>query len=110
MLLKYRSNSPLVLLVFVSSLLGLLSGGAKPLCETWSQQETGATMFRFRGQGKGLAVAVILAGLTAPASAGDERAVYASLGETTRSPIGWVEFCAENPGQFPGRAAPPGGN
>ena len=48
----------------------------------------------FRGQGKGLAVvAAILMGMSASAKAGD--ALYASLGDTTRSPIGWVEFCAD---------------
>ena len=54
----------------------------------------------FRGQGKGLAVVAILLGMSvftsAAAKAGD--VVYASLGDTARSPIGWVEFCAENPG------------
>src|SRR6202022_459455 len=79
----------------------------KPLCETWSQQETGATMFWFKGQGKGLAFAAILLGISAPASAGDERALYASLGDTTRSPIGWVEFCADNPGDCHGGASQP---
>ncbi len=64
-------------------------------------------MFGFRGQGKGLALAAILLGLNAPASAGDERALYASLGDTTRSPIGWVEFCAENPGECQGGASQP---
>src|SRR5258705_5805883 len=64
-------------------------------------------MFGFRGQGKGLAIAAILLGLNAPANAGDERAVYASLGDTTRSPIGWVEFCAENPGDCHGGASQP---
>jgi hypothetical protein len=47
-------------------------------------------MLGFRGQGKGLAIAVILLRLTAPAAAGDEKALYASLGDTTRAPIGWV--------------------
>ena len=51
----------------------------------------------FRGQGKGLAVIAVLLGINASmgvsAKAGD--ALYASLGETARSPIGWVEFCAE---------------
>ena len=56
-------------------------------------------MFGFRGQGKGLAVAAILIGLSASARAGDERLLYASLGDVTRAPIGWVEFCAENPGE-----------
>ena len=44
----------------------------------------------FRGQGKGLAVIAILLGMSASAKAGD--VLYASLGETARSPIGWVEF------------------
>ncbi|UTD28613.1 transglutaminase [Bradyrhizobium sp. WD16] len=38
----------------------------------------------------------ILIGLTIQAAAA-ERAQYASLGDTTRAPIGWVEFCADNP-------------
>ena len=33
--------------------------------------------------------------------------VYASLGDTTRSPIGWVEFCADNPGDCRGGATQP---
>jgi predicted transglutaminase-like cysteine proteinase len=59
----------------------------------------------FRGQGKGLAIAAILMGMIAPASAGD--ALYASLGDTTRSPIGWVEYCADNPGDCRGGASQP---
>ena len=47
-------------------------------------------MFGFRGDGKGLAVFAVLLGLSTPAQAGDERAVYASLGEVTRAPIGRV--------------------
>ncbi len=39
------------------------------------------------------------------AKAGD--VVYASLGDTTRSPIGWVEFCAENAGECRGGATQP---
>ena len=46
----------------------------------------------FRGQGKGLAVIAILLGMSGAAKAGE--VVYASLGDTARSPIGWVEFCA----------------
>ena len=63
----------------------------------------------FRGQGKGLAVIAVLLGMSASmsvsAKAGD--ALYASLGETARSPIGWVEFCAENPGDCRGGASQP---
>jgi len=55
-------------------------------------------MFGFR-EHKGLAVAAVLLGLSASANAADERTVYASLGDTTRAPIGWVEFCATNPGE-----------
>src|SRR5258705_4169644 len=63
----------------------------------------------FRGQGKGLAVIALLMGLNASmsvqAKAGD--ALYASLGETARSPIGWVEFCAENASECRGGTSQP---
>ena len=59
-------------------------------------------MFGIKGQGLGLAIAAVLLGIATPASAGDEPTLYASLGDTTRSPIGWVEYCAENPGQCAG--------
>jgi predicted transglutaminase-like cysteine proteinase len=62
-------------------------------------------MFGFRGQGKGLAVIAVLLGISAPARAGE--ALYASLGDTTRSPIGWVEFCADNPGDCRGGPSQP---
>ena len=63
----------------------------------------------FRGQGKGLALAAILLGMSVSfsVSAKPGEALYASLGETTRSPIGWVEFCAENPGDCRGGASQP---
>src|SRR5260370_36091752 len=67
----------------------------------------GTTMFGFGGQGKALAVVAILLGLSPQASAGDEGVLYASLGDTTRSPIGWVEFCADNPGECRGGASQP---
>ena len=64
-------------------------------------------MFSMRGRGLGLAVAVSLLGMTVAASAtgakhigagaAGARVLYASLGDTARSPIGWVEFCADNP-------------
>ncbi len=59
-------------------------------------------MFSIRGQGLGLAVVASLIGMTAAANAASERALYASLGDTTRSPIGWIEFCADNPGDCRG--------
>ena len=64
-------------------------------------------MIGLRGQGKGLAVVAILLGLSFSARAGDERTLYASLGDITRAPIGWVEFCAENPGECRGGASQP---
>ena len=54
-------------------------------------------MFSIRGWGVGLAVAAGLLTTTISAHAANERVLYASLGDATRSPIGWVEFCADNP-------------
>src|SRR3954470_22526794 len=67
----------------------------------------GGPQMGIRGQGMGLAVAAVLLGMIAPAGAGDERVLYASLGETTRSPIGWVEYCVDNPGECAGGATQP---
>src|ERR1043166_8986772 len=67
----------------------------------------GGPQMGIRGQGMGLALAAVLLGMTAPAKAGDERILYASLGETTRSPIGWGEFCADNPADCRGGATQP---
>jgi predicted transglutaminase-like cysteine proteinase len=64
-------------------------------------------MFGFKGQGKGLAAIAVLVGLSASARAADERILYASLGDTTRAPIGWVEFCAESPGECRTSASEP---
>ena len=64
-------------------------------------------MFGFRGDGKGLAVVRRPVGIECAGEAGDERVLYASLGDTTRAPIGWVEFCAENPGECHGGASQP---
>ena len=61
-------------------------------------------MFDFRGQGKKLALVAMLFGISAAAQAGESRLLYASLGDTTRAPIGWVEFCADNAAQC--QAAP----
>jgi predicted transglutaminase-like cysteine proteinase len=58
-----------------------------------------------RGQGVGLAVAAaVLWGLMTPASAGEAQPLYASLGDITRAPIGWVEFCNDNPKECRGGA------
>ncbi len=53
-------------------------------------------MFSIRGKGLGLAMLAGLIGMGAAHAAG-ERVHYASLGDATRSPIGWVEFCTDNP-------------
>jgi predicted transglutaminase-like cysteine proteinase len=58
-------------------------------------------MYWFRGQDKALAIATILLGMTAAAQAGDGRVLYASIGDVTRAPIGWVEFCADTPQECP---------
>lgn len=59
-------------------------------------------MFGDRGQ-KIAIIAALLIAAAMPAKAGDDKKtsdfVYASLGDTTRAPIGWVEFCAENAGE-----------
>jgi len=41
------------------------------------------------------------------ASQGNASQAYASIGETTRAPIGWVEFCAENASECRGSATQP---
>src|SRR5437868_12614469 len=62
-------------------------------------------MFKLRGQG--VAAVAILMGRAASARAGDEHVLYASLGETTRAPIGWIEFCADNASECRGGASQP---
>ena len=64
-------------------------------------------MFAIKGQGKLLAVVAMLLGMHTQASAGTERVLYASLGDTTRAPIGWVEFCLENSEECSGRPTEP---
>jgi len=64
-------------------------------------------MFKLRGQGKGLAVVAILMGMAAWARAGDERMLYASLGDTARAPIGAIEFCADNASECRGGTSEP---
>jgi len=61
----------------------------------------------FRGRAKGLAVAAVLLTIGAQAKAADERVLYASLGEATRAPIGWVDFCADNSGECRGGRSEP---
>jgi predicted transglutaminase-like cysteine proteinase len=53
-------------------------------------------MFGFRGQLVGLVLSALL-GMTAAARAGDDQVLYQKLGDTAPPPIGWVQFCADNP-------------
>jgi predicted transglutaminase-like cysteine proteinase len=54
---------------------------------------SGARAIVVHGAAAGL---VALATLAAPArSSAEERPLFVSIGETTRAPIGWVEFCVE---------------
>jgi predicted transglutaminase-like cysteine proteinase len=47
--------------------------------------------------GAGLLAAIILVVVTGPsAQAASERPMFISLGTSSRAPIGWTEFCAEN--------------
>src|ERR1700746_1486848 len=62
-------------------------------------------MFKLKGQG--MAAFAIWLGIAASAHAGEERVLYASLGDTARAPIGWVEFCADNPGECKAGATHP---
>lgn len=56
-------------------------------------------MFGDRGHQIAIVAALLMAVAT-PAKAGDDKKmtdiVYAGIGDATRAPIGWVEFCAEN--------------
>jgi predicted transglutaminase-like cysteine proteinase len=77
-------------------------------------------MFSTRGQGYsrlsyiGLALLAGLIGLSS-AQAGpatqtrnnNQHVLYASLGDTARAPIGWIEFCAEHRGECAGDATQP---
>ena len=45
-------------------------------------------------------------GITVTAQA-QEPARYASIGDTTRAPIGWIEFCADNPVECKGGRSQP---
>ena len=64
-------------------------------------------MFNIRGQGLRLAAIAILLTVNAPAHAGDEHPLYASLGDTTRAPIGWIDFCNDNPTECGNGASQP---
>ncbi len=54
---------------------------------------SGAKAILRRGAAASLIVLAVLA--TPTASNADERPLFISLGEATRAPIGWIEFCVE---------------
>jgi predicted transglutaminase-like cysteine proteinase len=58
-----------------------------------------------RGALAGLCVLALCAA-PAPGTA-DERPLFVSLGEAARPPIGWIEFCTENPRECSGQASRP---
>jgi predicted transglutaminase-like cysteine proteinase len=54
-------------------------------------------MLRYRGFCSGFAIVAALVAATATAGAANQRVTYASVGDTARAPIGWIEFCADRP-------------
>src|ERR1700733_2992488 len=46
-----------------------------------------------------LMAAAMFAGLGAAHAASDDAPLYVEVSEVARAPIGWVEFCASNPGE-----------
>jgi len=42
-----------------------------------------------------------------PAVAGPQRLVYVPVSDVTRPPVGWLEFCARQPGECAGARTPP---
>jgi predicted transglutaminase-like cysteine proteinase len=46
-----------------------------------------------------LMAAAMLAGLGTVHAATDDAPLYVEVAEVARAPIGWVEFCASNPGE-----------
>jgi predicted transglutaminase-like cysteine proteinase len=57
--------------------------------------------------GTALAAAVIAIVGVATAKAQPQRPIHVSVGETSRPPIGWVEFCNEHPSECATRPSQP---
>ena len=53
------------------------------------------------------AAAVAVTVLALPANAGPERLVHISVADVSRPPVGWIEFCADNPRDCAGRPTMP---
>jgi predicted transglutaminase-like cysteine proteinase len=54
-----------------------------------------------------VAGALIVALCASPATAASEQLLFISVGDNTRPPIGWVEFCTEQPRECAGTATTP---
>jgi predicted transglutaminase-like cysteine proteinase len=51
---------------------------------------------------------IAIAAFTVPAASNaDERPLFVALGDTARAPVGWIEFCEENPRDCAGRPTMP---
>jgi len=59
-----------------------------------------------RGVSSACAIALALLA-TCGVSSAQESALFVSVGDTARAPIGWVEFCAEQKSECAGKAAAP---
>ena len=55
----------------------------------------GSVVKAFLRRGAAASLVVLAVQAMPTASTADERPVFISLGETTRAPIGWIEFCVE---------------
>jgi len=51
--------------------------------------------------------AFVLIAFASVAFAASERVLFASLGDNTRAPIGWIEFCSSNPKDCAGTSSSP---
>ena len=52
------------------------------------------------------AIALLVLGAASAAAAGSEKLLYIAIGDSARPPVGWVEFCAENPADCLGENRP----
>jgi predicted transglutaminase-like cysteine proteinase len=55
----------------------------------------------------GAILAVVTVFLPAIGAASEEQFPYVTVGEATRAPIGWIEFCVSNPTECAGAPTPP---
>jgi predicted transglutaminase-like cysteine proteinase len=58
---------------------------------------------RVFGAGLAMAIAMATAAVIPAAEAANERPLFITAGATARAPIGWIDFCADNPRECDGR-------